>query len=38
MSLSELRNKDVVNVPDGRVLVLYANEEIGGFAIHLMQK
>ena len=25
-------------LPDGRVLVLYANEEIGGFAIHLMQK
>jgi hypothetical protein len=25
-------------LPDGRVLVLYAKEEIGGFAIHLMQK
>lgn len=24
--------------PDGRILVIYANEEIGGFAIHLMQK
>lgn len=24
--------------PDGRVLVIYAEEEIGGFAIHLMQK
>lgn len=24
--------------PDGRILVIYAREEIGGFAIHLMQK
>ena len=24
--------------PDGRILVLYAEQEIGGFAIHLMQK
>ena len=24
--------------PDGRILVIYAQEEIGGFAIHLQQK
>ena len=24
--------------PDGRMLVIYAKEEIGGFAIHLMQR
>ena len=24
--------------PDGRILVIYAEEEIGGFAIHLLQK
>ena len=24
--------------PDGRILVIYAKEEIGGFAVHLMQK
>lgn len=25
-------------LPDGRPLVIYSREEIGGFAIHLMQK
>ena len=25
-------------LPDGRVLVIYAKREIGGFAIHLMQR
>ena len=24
--------------PDGRILVIYSKEEIGGFAIHLLQK
>lgn len=24
--------------PDGRILVIYAKESIGGFAVHLMQK
>lgn len=28
----------VKRFPDGRVLVIYAREQIGGFAIHLMQK
>lgn len=24
--------------PDGRIMVIYAEQEIGGFAVHLMQK
>lgn len=28
----------VKRFPDGRVMVIYAEQEIGGFAIHLMQK
>lgn len=28
----------VKRFPDGRILVIYAKQQIGGFAIHLMQK
>ena len=28
----------VKRFPDGRILVIYARQQIGGFAIHLMQK
>lgn len=28
----------VKRTPDGRILVIYAKEEIGGFAIHLLQR
>lgn len=28
----------IKRMPDGRILVIYARQEIGGFAIHLMQK
>lgn len=28
----------VKRFPDGRILVIYSKSEIGGFAIHLMQK
>ena len=31
-------NETAKYLPDGRILVLYAEQEIGGFAIHLMQK
>ena len=28
----------IKRMEDGRILVIYAKQEIGGFAIHLMQK
>lgn len=31
-------DESIKRFPDGRILVIYAQEEIGGFAIHLMQK
>ena len=30
--------ESIKHFSDGRVLVIYAKEQIGGFAIHLMQK
>ena len=33
-----LDEDSVKRFPDGRILVIYAQEQIGGFAIHLMQK
>ena len=30
--------ESIKRFPDGRILVIYAREEIGGFAIHLQQK
>lgn len=30
-------DESIKRFPDGRVLVIYANEEIAGFALHLMQ-
>ncbi len=33
-----LDEDSVKRFPDGRILVIYAKEQIGGFAIHLMQK
>ena len=30
--------ESIKRFPDGRILVIYAQEEIGGFAIHLLQK
>lgn len=34
----EFDEESVKYLPDGRVLVIYAKREIGGFAIHLMQR
>lgn len=31
-------DSSVKRFPDGRILVIYSREEIGGFAIHLMQR
>ena len=31
-------DSSIKRFPDGRILVIYAKEELGGFAIHLQQK
>lgn len=31
-------DSSIKRFPDGRILVIYARDEIGGFAIHLQQK